>query len=688
MSGNASNKPDCGCCNGGQGLCKGGSCQNIAGSQCGVNNQIIPAVVNLGVPADCNDGVRYGTTSIDKPPVRPVVNPCIGGDCSAWNWNFRVAPYTSNVHGGPCSNKIDISGFNDPGVTEATYCAIINDLTPDARGIAPRNTYWSEALTLQHENFHITEWETVFRYRWSIFEAVIERLTVPISCTVDDPAKALAQQQASIDIMFDMAFQDAFNDWHALGEDPAYADGKLGYQTLVDSICLWARYVQGWTTTTPCAECASLCPNNCDDGNVCTDDTCDLLTGCRYTNNNNLCDDGNVCTSLDTCSNGVCTSGAPIPCDDGNICTDDACDSVNGCTNTNNIAPCDDGNACTLVDICSNGVCTSGAPNSCNDGNVCTDDSCDPLNGCTNTNNIAACDDGNICTLLDVCSGGVCTSGAPISCNDGNVCTDDTCDSVNGCTFTNNNNPCEDGNACTLIDVCSDGVCTSGIPISCDDGNICTDDACDSINGCTNTNNNNACDDGNPATFNDTCISGVCTGSLISSIRLRIDEIVTDPQSDWSDNSGVQFDSTPGNGVIDTGDEYIEIRNLSNFSVSVRDMVLRMSDSSPGDYVIGSGGGTVEVYTNGSNADLLQPGHILVIGNPPGDMDNDIVIQVLFNYVLPTVLGETELGGGGAPSGNSTGPNDEAILRVYDTGNDSNDFIHGFGDPGVETGPP
>jgi len=790
LSGNASNKPDCGCCNGGQGLCKGGSCQNIAGSQCGVNNQIIPAVVNLGVPADCNDGVRYGTTSIDKPPVRPVVNPCIGGDCSAWNWNFRVDPYTSNVHGGPCSNKIDISGFNDPGVTEATYCAIINDLTPDARGIAPRNTYWSEVLTLQHENFHITEWETVFRYRWSIFEAVIERLTVPISCTVDDPAKALAQQQASIDIMFDMAFQDAFNDWHALGEDPAYADGKLGYQTLVDSICLYARYVKGWTTTNPCAECASLCPNNCDDGNVCTDDTCDLLTGCRYTNNNNLCDDGNVCTSLDVCSNGVCTSGAPIPCDDGNICTDDACDSVNGCTNTNNIAPCDDGNACTLVDICSDGVCTSGAPNSCNDGNVCTDDSCDPLNGCTNTNNIAACDDGNICTLLDVCSGGVCTSGAPISCNDGNVCTDDTCDSVNGCTFTNNNNPCEDGdactlgdicsdgvctsgapnfcndgnvctddtcdsvngctftnnnnpcedgNACTLIDVCSDGVCTSGIPISCDDGNICTDDACDfvngctntnnnnlcddgnvcttmdvcsggictsgspdfcddgnictddacdSINGCTNTNNNNACDDGNPATFNDTCISGVCTGSLISSIRLRIDEIVTDPQSDWSDNSGVQFDSTPGNGVIDTGDEYIEIRNLSNFSVSVRDMVLRMSDSSPEDYVIGSGGGTIEAYTTGSDADMLLPGHILVIGNPSGDMDNDIVIQVLFNYVLPTVLGETELGGGGAPSGNSTGPNDEAILRVYDTGNDSNDFIHGFGDPGVETGPP
>lgn len=203
-----------------------------------------------------------------------------------------------------------------------------------------------------------------------------------------------------------------------------------------------------------------------------------------------------------------------------------------------------------------------------------------------------------------------------------------------------------------------------------------------------NTNNNISCDDGNPATFNDTCLSGVCTGSLVSSIILRIDEIVTDPRSDWSDNSGTPFDSTPGNGTIDTGDEYIEIRNLSNFSVSVRDMVLRMSDSSTEDYVIGSGGGTVEVYTNGSNVDMLQHGDILVIGNPHGNMDNDIVIQVLLNYVVPTVLAETELGGSGAPSGISTGPNDEAILRVSDTGNDSNDFIHGPGDPGVATGPP
>lgn len=203
-----------------------------------------------------------------------------------------------------------------------------------------------------------------------------------------------------------------------------------------------------------------------------------------------------------------------------------------------------------------------------------------------------------------------------------------------------------------------------------------------------NTNNNISCDDGNPATFNDTCLSGVCTGSLVSSIILRIDEIVTDPRSDWSDNSGTPFDSTPGNGTIDTGDEYIEIRNLSNFSVRVRDIVLRMSDSSTEDYVIGSGGGTVEVYTNGSNVDMLQHGDILVIGNPPGNMDNDIVIQVLLNYVVPTVLAETELGGSGAPGGISTGPSDEAVRRISDTGNDSADFTHGTGDPGVATGPP
>ena len=37
-------------------------------------------------------------------------------------------------------------------------------------------------------------------------------------------------------------------------------------------------------------------PINCDDGNPCTTDSCDPVTGCINTPNSNACDDGNVCT--------------------------------------------------------------------------------------------------------------------------------------------------------------------------------------------------------------------------------------------------------------------------------------------------------------------------------------------------------------------------------------------------------
>src|SRR5206468_2791612 len=104
----------------------------------------------------------------------------------------------------------------------------------------------------------------------------------------------------------------------------------------------------------------------------------------------------------------------PHSCDDDNICTDDSCDPAvpDGCVHANNTASCDDGSACTINDACAEGTCVPGAPRNCNDGNVCTDDSCNPSSGCVNTNNTAPCTDGNACTLNDQCNGaGACVGG-------------------------------------------------------------------------------------------------------------------------------------------------------------------------------------------------------------------------------------------------------------------------------------
>jgi hypothetical protein len=152
---------------------------------------------------------------------------------------------------------------------------------------------------------------------------------------------------------------------------------------------------------------------NCDDGNPCTDDYCDPQLGCQHANNNESCDDGNACTILDACSGGSC-SGTLIVCNDSNVCTTDSCVPATGCVFAANNNACDDGNACTTGDVCSGGSCQpgTGALN-CNDNNPCTNDSCVPATGCAHANNTAACDDGNACTVGDACSGGVCVGGTP-----------------------------------------------------------------------------------------------------------------------------------------------------------------------------------------------------------------------------------------------------------------------------------
>ena len=91
-------------------------------------------------------------------------------------------------------------------------------------------------------------------------------------------------------------------------------------------------------------------------------------------------------------------------------------------------SPCDDDNACTENDTCSGGAC-DGTPVDADDGNECTDDSCDPATGAVHTPNADPCDDGDACTEGDLCSGGVCT-GDPVVCPQGLACDSETGDCI------------------------------------------------------------------------------------------------------------------------------------------------------------------------------------------------------------------------------------------------------------------
>jgi hypothetical protein len=129
-------------------------------------------------------------------------------------------------------------------------------------------------------------------------------------------------------------------------------------------------------------------------------------------------------------------------------------------------------------------------------------------------NNNDPCNDHNACTTDDACKAGTCVGGPPLDCNDNNICTDDGCDTASGCTHANNTDPCTDNNPCTTPDMCSGGQCVGGPAANCDDNDVCTTDTCDQAvpGGCVHTNNTNPCTDDDPCTQNDTCANDQCVG--------------------------------------------------------------------------------------------------------------------------------------------------------------------------------
>ncbi len=299
----------------------------------------------------------------------------------------------------------------------------------------------------------------------------------------------------------------------------------------------------------------------CDDTNPCTNDSCTPKGGCAHDPNASLCNDNSACTQFDQCVDGVCIGTAQAgACDDGNPCTDDSCENTSGCAHLANAGTCTDGNACTLGDYCQGGQCLSGV-NECSctqdadckpkeDGDLCNGTlycdttavpfqclvkpstivtcvasnspcratACVPASGACTETTVAdgiTCDaDGSVCTVGDACLAGTCTAGPQKVCNDGNVCTDDACDPLIGCTKTPNSAPCSDSNACTVADTCQGGACVSGVATVCNDNNPCTADACDPLTGgCLYPATSGPCDDGDPCTTGDTCdpLAGTCT---------------------------------------------------------------------------------------------------------------------------------------------------------------------------------
>jgi hypothetical protein len=276
------------------------------------------------------------------------------------------------------------------------------------------------------------------------------------------------------------------------------------------------------------ATCVSGSPPDCSDTNPCTLDLCDPASGCIHPGvpNGTACGDSDVCNGIEACQSGSCVTGAAPNCDDGNACTIDDCNPLTGCAHTQipgcqpcsgpgncndsdpctadvcsggicqyNAVPngqaCSDGDACNGTETCQAGVCVGGTAPDCDDANVCTVDTCVPATGCQNTpvQNGTSCADSTVCNGAETCQNGTCQAGPPLNCNDGNVCTLDACHVVSGCQYTPrpDGTSCADSTVCNGAERCQGGLCIPGTPLDCNDQNPCTADVCSPLAGCLHT---------------------------------------------------------------------------------------------------------------------------------------------------------------------------------------------------------
>lgn len=333
----------------------------------------------------------------------------------------------------------------------------------------------------------------------------------------------------------------------------------------LDSDCIEGYCLQGTCTTRNMEDGL-----DCDDDNVCTENDQCFQGQCKgniVSNDAQIsCDDQKPCTENDVCVDGIC-AGATKDCsslDDGK-CLKGVCGEDGECT-IEAIADntvCAYGDGCVLESRCSSGICEVTQMKDCSS----LDDDCNEGECVIGTGGICSakpinedgeCDDGNLCMVGDRCVQGVCIPTGEKDCDDSKTCTTDSCNETDGsclhsldegycfindkCYADEYPNPeneycerceaatstsnwtalsdvsCDDGDPCTVGDICEIGVCNSGSPKDCSGlDDECVTGVCGDGGVCVEENkpDDTDCQDGNICTENDKCASGVCVaGSL------------------------------------------------------------------------------------------------------------------------------------------------------------------------------
>ncbi len=307
-----------------------------------------------------------------------------------------------------------------------------------------------------------------------------------------------------------------------------------------------------------CVGSVRSCPST---GNPCTEAVCDLSTdSCEVVPlaNDTPCDNGLFCTVNDSCQDGVCQEGQPRNCADAEgSCQTGVCDEATNSCLGDPVADgtaCDDGNFCTVNTQCVAGQCSEGQPRDCSDaGDQCNVGVCDEVAGECVPDPVAdgtGCDDGQYCTVNNLCIAGSCTSGTPRDCSGlGDQCNDGYCsESAESCLSqpANVGQSCDDDLYCTINTACtSDGYC-EGDPRDCSYlDEECQYGVCDEgAEACVSENepDGTGCDDDLYCTVDNACVAGVCEGNPRDCSGLEDDECLVDAQCDEAAQSCVATD--------------------------------------------------------------------------------------------------------------------------------------------------
>lgn len=245
-----------------------------------------------------------------------------------------------------------------------------------------------------------------------------------------------------------------------------------------------------------CVDCTAA--KGCGAGTLCEAGKCIAATGCASDKDckasNQVCD-----TATKVCVDCLST----VDCGAGLSCVAHKCTAQTKCGSSKDCpAVCDKASG-TCVDCLTDTDCK--AEQFCGADKACHADVCSA----------------SVCSAQGffACAANGAAYAAPVLCDDGSLCTIDTCDTTLGCKFTPqpDGTVCGgDGSTCGALSKCQSGKCQLVQTAGCDDGNVCTADVCDPTKGCTHTPQTGAkCTankDGSPCTTGTaSCLaSGLC----------------------------------------------------------------------------------------------------------------------------------------------------------------------------------